>query len=208
MDLFAHLAVERGRLADSLDSLTEEEWNSPSLSAGWSTHVVTAHLVSIWEISPAHFGLTLARARSLDRAFDLSARGLAARLSPTQCVDSLRRHAHSRRTPPFLGVHASLTEVLVHGADILWPLGREWRPGVPALAEVLPWLVTRSPRGFLPRERLENLRFDATDLGIEVGTGAPLRGDALSLITLALGRTTRVELVTGEGRDLLLERLR
>jgi hypothetical protein len=34
-EMFAAIVAQRGRLADTLDGLTDAEWNTPSLCAGW-----------------------------------------------------------------------------------------------------------------------------------------------------------------------------
>ncbi len=206
MDLYALTAVERRRLVDALEDVSASEWLGPSLCSQWSRHQVLAHLTSLWEVTPARLLLALVQRGSLDRALDDVTQHLARRLSPTECLDSLRTHASSRRSPPFLGPGAPLTDIIVHGADILWPLGRDWQPAVPALSESLTWIVTRSPRGFLPQGRLKGIRVLATDLGLALGPpeGEEIRGDALSLLTLIMGRTERADRVSGPGRRRLL----
>ncbi len=209
MDIATLTAGERRRLVESLTDLTDAEWESPSLCAGWSVHLVLAHLTSLWQVTPATLGLALARRRSLDGALDQCARDLARRHSGPELLYSLRAHAESRRRPPLLGPAAPLTDVIVHGADALWPLQREWRPAVPALVESLTWVVTGSTRGFVPRDRVAGLRVVATDVGVHLGEpdGARLEGDALSLLTLLFGRTHRRDLVRGDGVEILLSRL-
>lgn len=131
MDLFAVLASERQHLADELDRLTPTQWGRPSLCEGWSNHVVAAHLNLPWSLAPPAFVVGLLRARgNVDRAMDRFSREMADRLDPQACVELLRANARSRSTPPGIGVGAPLTDVVVHGADILRPLGRA-PPSIP-----------------------------------------------------------------------------
>ena len=119
MDLFPMIAAERMRLADGLDALGPPEWEAPSLCAGWTVHVVGAHLNAPFEVSAPAVLFQMARARSLDGGFDRVARRLAERLDPAACIAGLRDHADSRFTPPGSGPEAPLTDVIVHGADML-----------------------------------------------------------------------------------------
>ena len=45
MDEFAQIAQERTMLADVLDGLTEDQWQTQSLCSAWTVHDVAAHLL-------------------------------------------------------------------------------------------------------------------------------------------------------------------
>ena len=47
-DIWTTVAAERGALADDLDGLSDEQWETPSLCTGWSVHDVLA-----WVEKPA-----------------------------------------------------------------------------------------------------------------------------------------------------------
>lgn len=209
MDLFALIAAERLRLADELDQLSPGDWKQPSRCEGWSNHVVIAHLNMAWEFGlPAVLGAIVRHRGSIDRAFDHLSRDLAARRSPAECVAGLRANADHRFTPPLMGPEAPLTEVIVHGADILGPLGRSVAVAPEALRVSAGWLSQGRAKGFLPGSRVQGLSFEATDIDLRTGDGTGLvSGPALSVITTLLGRTGSAPDLTGDGVPALLGRL-
>ncbi|MBX3285356.1 MAG: maleylpyruvate isomerase family mycothiol-dependent enzyme [Acidimicrobiales bacterium] len=209
MDLFALIAAERLRLADELELLSPDDWAQPSLCDGWTTHVVAAHLNAPWEIKVPTVLIGIVRHRgSIDRAFDQMALDLARRLPPGRCAAGLREHAGHRFTPPMMGPEAPLTDVIVHGNDILAPLGRSVAVAPDALRTSLAWLAKGDAKGFLPRSRVQGLAFEATDVDLRCGSGpAVVSGPALAVITTLLGRRSGVDQLAGDGLALLLERL-
>lgn len=207
-DCFPLIAAERVRLADALDALGPPDWESPSLCAGWSVHMVAAHLNVPWSLSLPKVLIAVARARNLDRGFDRVTRELAARLDPAACVDGLRAHADSRFTPPGAGPEAPLTDVIVHGADMLHPLGRSVDVAPDALAASLAWLSRGRAKGFVAAGRVDGLSFEATDLGVRYGTGpSVVQGPASALCGALCGRAAMVGQLSGDGARLLAARL-
>ena len=78
-DLFARTAANRRLAADLFASLTDEQWATPSLCAGWTVRVLAGHMLMNLEISFASFLLLLLRERgSFDRTSDRASRRLAA----------------------------------------------------------------------------------------------------------------------------------
>lgn len=209
MDLFALIAAERIRLADELEQLAPDDWRRPSLCAGWSAHVVAAHLNAAWEFKASAVLVSVVRSRgSIDRAFDALSRDLATRLPPEACIAGLRANAAHRFTPPMMGPEAPLTDVIVHGNDILAPLERSVDVAPDALGVVLGWLSKGSAKGFLPGSRVQGLTFEGTDIDLRVGHGPALvSGPALAVITTMLGRTGRAHELSGDGVPVLLGRL-
>jgi len=208
MDLFPLIAAERERLADGLDELSAAEWEAPSLCAGWTVHVVAAHLNAPWEVSAPTVVFEVARTRSLDRGFDRVARRVAGRLDPVGCVAGLRDHADSRFTPPGSGPEAPLTDVIVHGGDMLAPSGRSVAVDPVALAASLEFLAGGRAKGFVPKGRTDGLAFEATDLDARVGTGrAVVRGPALVLCSAMCGRAAMLDRLSGDGVPVLAGRI-
>jgi len=70
-------------------------------------------------------------------------------------------------------------------------------------AAVLNFMV-HSQAGFVARNRLEGVRFEATDLDWNSGTnGLLVRGTADALIKAMSGRTTALDELEGDGVELL-----
>jgi len=208
VDLFPLVAAERVRLSDSLAPLTVDEWEAPSLCAGWSVHVVGAHLNAPWEASIPSVILDIARARSITGGFDRVARRLADRMTPDDCIAGLRIHADSHFTPPGFGPEAPLTDVIVHGVDMLLPSRGAVGVDPVALATCLEFLGSARAKNFVPKGLLDGLAVEASDLDVRVGQGRQVaRGPALALCAALCGRPAVLDQLSGEGVAALRARL-
>jgi uncharacterized protein (TIGR03083 family) len=207
VDVFTLIAAERRRLADGLASLPPEAWEAPSLCDGWAVHTVAAHLNAPWEASIPTVLVEVVKARSVAGGFDRLAHKIAGNLSSAACVAGLRDHADSRFTPPGLGPEAPLTEVIVHGADMLQPSGRSIDVDPVAMVTSLEFLAQGKSKGFVPKGRIDGLVFEASDLDFRGGPG-PLvvRGPALALCATLCGRRALLDQLSGEGLDTLSAR--
>jgi uncharacterized protein (TIGR03083 family) len=209
VDTFPLIAAERIRLADALGTLGPEDWETPSLCGGWSVHLVAAHLNVPWMVPVPKVLLAIARARSLSGGFDRVARDLADRLDPAACVAGLLEHADSKFTPPGAGPEAPLTDVLVHGADMLQPLGRSVDIAPDALRTSLSWLARGRTKAFVPKGRVDGLAFESTDIRLRCGDGpSVVRGPALALSGALCGRASMLEQLSGDGVGILGSRIR
>ena len=207
VDVFPLIAAERRRLADELALLAPDAWEAPSLCDGWTVHLVAAHLNAPWEASIPTVLVEVVKARSLAGGFDRLARKIADALPPAACVASLRDHADSRFTPPGFGPEAPLTDVIVHGVDMLAPSGRSVEVDPVALATSLEFLLRGKSKGFVSKGRIGGLAFEASDLDFRGGPG-PLvvRGPALALCATLCGRRALLGQLSGEGLDTLSTR--
>ena len=123
MDTFAEIADERRGLADLLSGLTAEQQATQSLCSEWSVHDVVAHLVVPLEVGIPRFALAMLVSRgNFDRA-NVRLTRERARRPFGELLEVLRSKADTKFTPPGAGPEAPLTDVLVHGLDIRWPLG-------------------------------------------------------------------------------------
>ena len=195
--IWTTIDAERAGLADLLDGLSPEDWERPSLCAGWRVRDVAAHLAL------AHTGARAAvpaflRARgSFDRMVDETARAHA--VVPTgQVVAEIRAMLGSRRHAVGTSVVEPLTDVLVHGQDIARPLGID-RPVPPAAAAVSADRVWALNWPFWPRRRLRGLALRATDHPWAAGEGEPVEGSTGDLLLLLTGRTAVLPRLAGAG---------
>lgn len=207
MKIVPLLVEERLRLADALEALTEDEWRGPSLCEGWSARVVAAHLNATWAAKPPFLVKTYVSARGnvAETLNQLSLR-LGDRLDPAASIAGLRANSRRHVPPPF-PIRAPLTDVIVHGADILTPLGRSVDVAPEALEVVLTWLAHGAMRAFLPKSRVAGLSFSATDIDLRLGDGALIEGPALALCGAVLGRPAYLPQLSGPGVERLAGRL-
>jgi uncharacterized protein (TIGR03083 family) len=197
------VAAERRALADLLETLGPEQWETPSLCSGWTVRHVAAHVMVGPAGSPAAFLRAMVRGRgSFARANTLLAEDRARRPTATLVAD-LREHAENRFTPPTMDWHAPLTDLLVHRLDITVPLGLD--PGRPLepWADVLDFLVSRrATRGFLPRG-LPGLTYAATDGDWSRGNGPRVEAPVEALALAIARRPVRLDQLTGPGAETL-----
>jgi uncharacterized protein (TIGR03083 family) len=197
--VWATIDRERASLADLLDDLGPQEWDVPSLCGGWRVRDVAAHLTL------AHMGTLdavreLARARGgFNRMIHDTAVRRAAAMSVADCAAALRTMVGSRRKAPGVTHLEPLTDVLVHGQDMVVPLGRQ-RPMPPEPSAAAAARVWSMGFPFHARRRLSDVRLRATDSDWAVGAGPEITGTTGALLLLVTGRTTAaLPLLDGPG---------
>ncbi len=208
MDIFAEIAAERRVLADLLSGLTPQQRATQSLCREWTVHDVAGHLIVSLEVGLPEFARTmLACGGSFDRANSRLARKQAQRPFE-EIVETLRNKADNRFTPPGAGPEAPLTDVLVHGLDICWPLGIDREIPVPEerWSKALTFLTTRAAKGLVVKNAMSGLRFEAHDVDWVHGDGPAVRGNADALLLVLTGRSTALERLQGEGVATLRSR--
>lgn len=207
MDIFAEIADERRIVADMLSGLTREQQATRSLCDEWSVHDVAAHLVMPLEVGMPKFLLTMLACRGdFDRA-NVRLTRQQARRPFDEIVEVLRRRAASRFTPPGSGPEAPLTDLLVHGLDIRWPLGLTRDIREERVQTSLTFLASRGARGLVARGALDGLRFEADDVDWTHGHGPIVSGAAEAPLLTFTGRSAALGVLTGDGLPTLRARL-
>ena len=182
------IAAERRALADLLDGLGPEQWEAPSLCAGWRVRDVAAH-VALTPQPPSLGRMIMAAIRArgdFDRVNHDYAVDHAAR-PPEQLLAELRGFADSRRRPAVTTVPNLLFDVPVHVQDVAMALGREHEMPLDA-ARAGVERVWRMGWPFHARRRLRGLRLVATDSDWTAGEGEEVRGPTAALLLLLTGR--------------------
>ncbi|MFI7544064.1 maleylpyruvate isomerase family mycothiol-dependent enzyme [Actinoplanes sp. NPDC049599] len=196
-NLEAAVQAERAEQADLLATLTPEQWNAPTLCAGWRVREVIAHTTAPYRMSLARTLVELAKARGdINRMADRAARRDAARMSPEQLLADLRANITSPWTPPGGGPQGALSHDLIHGLDITVGLGLDRRPPPERVALVLTGLQPKNVAFF--GTDLAGVSLRATDLDWTYGTGAPVRGPAQDLLLVICGRRLPAGRLTGD----------
>jgi uncharacterized protein (TIGR03083 family) len=205
-DEWALVAAERSDLADLGASLTQAQWDTPSLCDGWTVRHVFAHLVmgTVQDFR----GLLPFIVRSpfdLDRASMRAAIAAGEAREPDQLVSTLRLNAASRKRLPGTTTAGVMAEALVHGQDIRRPLGVTRVPPVDRTVLAL-WSMVRTGFGLGNTKRIAGLRLVATDVDWSHGDGPEVRGPAETLLMATCGRRVALSDLDGPGVDTLRSR--
>ena len=201
------ITKERLRLADLLETLTEDEWNHPSLCAGWRVRDVAAHVALAPQApGPLTMLVEAVRARgSFHRLnHDVSVRHADRRSGP-ELVAELREHAASRKLPAPTNYRNILYDTLVHAQDIAIPL-RRTHPMPLDAAHAGATRVWTMGWPFWAKRRFAGFRLNATDIVWTAGTGQHhIEGPIEALLLLLTGRTAALDRLAGNGLATLTE---
>ena len=183
----AAVVAERRELVDLYSSLTEQDWNVPSLCAGWRVREVLAHTTMPFRYSLRRVAWEIAKARgSFDRMADRRARIDAQQLSSAQLWESLRDNIEHPWSPPGGGPLGALSHDVIHGLDVSTPLGLDHHASPDRVGMVLAGLRPKNIAFF--GVDLDGVRLWATDIDWSYGSGEPLSGRAQDLLLLLCGR--------------------
>jgi uncharacterized protein (TIGR03083 family) len=123
-----------------------------------------------------------------------------------ELTEVLRRKAGSRFTPPGSGPEAPLTDLLVHGLDIRWPLGLSRDIPDQRLRTSLTFLTAAPDGNVVPKGTVDGLRFEATDIDWAHDSGPTVSGNAEALLLAITRRTTALDHLSGDGVPTLRSR--
>ncbi|GIG68374.1 maleylpyruvate isomerase family mycothiol-dependent enzyme [Phytomonospora endophytica] len=179
--------AERERLADLFAGLAPEQWDVPSLCAGWRVREVVAHMTMPYRTKPLRLLAGIVRAGfSFHRYADRDARATARRMDGAELVALLRRNLDNPWRPPGEGPVSALSHDVIHGLDVTEPLGLP-APPPERVALVLAPVSPRHLKYF--GADIEGRRMTATDADVSVGEGprdVPMA--AKDILLVATGR--------------------
>lgn len=209
-DYLRLMQEESQDLAAFLATLSDDEWNHPTLCTGWRVREVVSHMAAGHNASLGRYFTVLAReGLSVDRASDTLARDYAATHSNPAILDAFRRGTAGKPAGPTALVPAAelFTDHLVHHQDIRRPLGRPRVIPQERLTAALASLSQLSGR-VGSKARLRGVRVTADDVTFSHGHfGAELCGPGEALIMALCGRGPAAADLRGEGAELLRNRL-
>jgi uncharacterized protein (TIGR03083 family) len=190
------IAAQRTDLAEMLAALTPEQWDAPTLCAGWRVREVVAHITLPFRTSMPRFLLDFARSgANFDRMSDRTARRDATAMSSAQLLAAVRDNVEHPWSPPGGGATGALSHDVIHGLDVSLALD----PGrtVPAgRMELVLGGMTPKSVGYFGTD-LSGVRLVATDLDWTFGDGEPLHGRGQDLLMVISGRRLPAGLLTG-----------
>ena len=183
----AAVTAERTELAEVFAGLTPQQWDAPSLCAGWRVREVLAHTTMPFRMGAGGFVWEMLRSGGrFSRMADRVARRDAARMPAGDLVRCLRDNVAHPWSPPGGGPVGALSHEVIHGLDSTVSLGLDRRVPTDRLGLVLDAMRPRNV-GYFGVD-LTGVQLAATDLDWTWGTGDPLRGFAQDLLLVVCGR--------------------
>ena len=196
--------AERRSLGEFLDTISPEQWTTPTWCDKWNVQDLVGHLTAAGNITAPHFfGGFIRTGFNFDKFVEGDLRSTR-RVHPPMCGARYDAIIESDRTPPG-PAYVALGEVMVHGEDIRRPLGaRGDHPAehLTTLAEA--YKKTGAP--LRAKKRLVGLKLEATDVDWSTGDGPEVRGPCMSLILAMVGRTGALDDCEGPGVETLRSR--
>jgi uncharacterized protein (TIGR03083 family) len=208
METWDLVAAERNDLADLLETLSEQQWNTETLCEGWKVRDLTGHLVEGAE--KLKWGRLIgAMAKSgfrINVMLDRGAREMGALPTP-DLMKRMRESAGYRFTAPGVKPVGALAENVTHSQDIRRPLGKPRQIPEEPLRLSLDYMAAQGA-SFLPnKKRIAGLKLQATDLDWTHGDGPVVTGSGEALLMAIAGRKAALADLGGEGKDTLASRL-
>jgi uncharacterized protein (TIGR03083 family) len=186
-DLQPLVAADYVALADLLEGLSPQRWDTPSLCEGWRVREVVAHVTM-----PARYGQEAFMAELSDCGFDFTtlSNRIAARdaeLPVAELVSNLRDEVLHHWTPPDSGYQDALSHVVIHGLDITVALGEPRRSPDATIVAVLNGLTAGGGHAHFGTNIVRRT-LEATDADWSYGSGPLLRATAEDLVLHICGR--------------------
>jgi uncharacterized protein (TIGR03083 family) len=202
--LWPTIHAERAALAADLAGLTDEQWATPSLCAGWSVRDVLGHLTATAKLTSGGF-ITGLLASGL-KFNDMSAKNVARETAgtPADTLAAFRATLTATTHPPG-PLPTWLGETIVHAEDIRRPLGMAHDYPPEALTRVADF-YKGSNLLIHSKSRITGLTIKATDVNWSTGSGPEVKGPMLSLVLAMTGRKPALDDLSGEGMDTLRAR--
>jgi uncharacterized protein (TIGR03083 family) len=204
-NLMAMAEQERAALLSLARSLTEDQWEAPSLCAEWRVRDVATHIVSFDELSTlGTVGTFLRGGLRPGRVNDVALHRYRD-LSTDDLVDLLARTQRPRGLPTGFKGGIALTDGTIHQQDIRRALDLPRTIPEEQLSAVLDFSLTAPT---LPsKDNRRGLRLVATDLDWSTGDGPPVAGRAEALLMAVAGRPHALADLDGDGLPTLRQRV-
>jgi uncharacterized protein (TIGR03083 family) len=203
-EIWKHIHAERVALVETLESLDDQQWATPSWCTGWSVRETAGHVLAAAEQTPANFYRQLAAVGFRFHAFTSKDAHRLGALEPSELIHRLRARTTTTNHPP-APVVAMLGEIVVHGDDIRRPLGIRHQPTEAALVAVADsWKNSNLLIG--AKRRIDGLALQATDTDWSHGVGPAVTGPLQSLVLAMVGRRGSLVDLSGDGLGLLTSR--
>jgi uncharacterized protein (TIGR03083 family) len=182
------IAGQRADLANMLGDLPADAWDAPTLCELWRVREVVAHITMPFRYSTEEFMIELGKSGGDFTALSnrLAARDAAA-LSPVELTETIRANVRHPWEPPGGGYVGALSHDVIHGLDVMVPLGLEFTVPEERLRAILPSSGDEQSVKFFGTD-LDGIELRATDIDWTFGSGTPLTGTGQDLLLVLFGR--------------------
>ena len=196
--------AEREEFAALLESLTPQQWDSPTLCDKWRVRDIVAHVIGYDPLSRAE--LLRRMAKGLVTRGGANAVGVAefARKSPEELTALMRQYAAPHGLTSGFGGKVALTDGMIHQQDIRRPLGIPRSIPAESLRTALDF-TTWAPR-LLGALQARGVRLVATDVDWAYGKGPEVRGSGEAVLMAMAGRRVALDDLDGPGKAKLAQR--
>jgi uncharacterized protein (TIGR03083 family) len=196
---------EREDFATFLETLSPEQWESPTLCDRWNVREVVAHAISFDELGGgALVGRFLKGWLMMNRINQVGVDDYADR-TPEQLIALIRTHAEPHGLTAGFGGRVALTDNMIHQQDIRRPLGLPRTIDERRLRVTLDFALTAPTiRG---AKRSKGVRLVATDLDWDHGGGPEVEGPGEALLMAMAGRGAALKDLSGAGVEKLAQRM-
>ncbi len=201
--LLSEFEAEQDEFVSLANTLTDEQWHTMSLCAGWTVRQVVVHVA--WHIHRSMGEVLGTGVRVLVSGPAKVAAGQVARdedRSTQSLIDWLTRPGQRNRV--------NLGELVIHQQDVRRPLGLTRSIPAERVRGILDYCMTRSGSASLVpgvRKRIDGLRLVATDMEWSAGQGPEVSGPAEALLMAANGRDAALGDLQGAGVATLASRM-
>ncbi len=204
------LWAESSDLGSLLDELDDADFDAASLCEGWRVRDAMSHMV-LGHTTPMPRMIALLAKHGFN--VPKASRQLSVEYGSAHSPDEIRATWHgvvdgqvAKGITRMIPKKEGFVDHLIHHQDIRRPLGRPRTIPADRLVAALDVMPTLG--GFVKsKQRMDGLRWAATDVDWTVGSGPEVTGPAEALILLASGRPAPIGEVTGDGVATLKVRL-
>ena len=200
--------AENADFSAFLHTLDAEDWERPTLCAGWRVRDVVGHILYGQELKLWTLPWKLARfGFSSDRSGKHYSIQRAENRRPEDLLYDFDHRNPWAGTSRVFPDYLNLMDRLVHHQDIRRALDRPRTVPIERTAPLLPRLP-KLGQVFRSKRRMKGLSFEATDTDWSWGhpTGPSVRGPAEAILMATLGRGQALDDCEGDGVAVLKER--
>jgi uncharacterized protein (TIGR03083 family) len=204
-DLMPLAEEERADLLALLRDLSPAQWDAQSLCSNWRVRDVATHAVSYDELSKAATVATFLRGGLRTGKVNEIALSRYKRLDPDGIIDLVARNQRPSGLPTGFKGGIALTDGTIHHQDIRRALGLPRTIPEHRLASVLTFSLGAPT---LPSKgNAKGLKLVATDVDWSAGDGPKVTGTGEALLMAVAGRAQALNDLSGEGVQILRERV-